>query len=106
MQQWDLALGMDCEKAVPISPNHAQFCCRVLPCCIPGHGQNPSQNSMSPHCRGWVPYSVTWPSCDEHTTMHLSGCLISMPTCWKAWDLGVPTLIFIYLCPYFRLMLL
>ena len=41
-----------------------------------------SQNKISMLQRCWVPYSVTWPSCDNHTTMCLAGHIISRPGTW------------------------
>src|SRR5882672_8069529 len=40
-------------------------------------------------CR--VLHLVTWASCDSHATTHHGGCLISHPSRWQTWALGVPT---------------
>ena len=55
----------------------------------------------------WIPPEITWPACDNHTTMRHSCHLISRPPSRRTWDLRVPTLFpFNLFLSYCMLMLL
>ena len=69
-------------KAVLTSPNCTWPCPIGVPCCIPGHCQDPHQNEIPMSHRHWAPYSVTWPSHDDHTTTCHPGHLVGGPGSW------------------------
>ena len=54
--------------AMPTSPDHAQLSSIsiVIPCHIPGHGQDPHKNEIPTSQGCWALSSVMWPSCDNH----------------------------------------
>ena len=66
-------------QAVLIGPDHTRPCPIGLPCHTPGCSQDPCHEEIPMSQRLQALYSVMWPLCDDCTTTHLAGHLVSRP---------------------------
>src|SRR5882724_5509679 len=75
---------------------------------IPSHPKSLSEPQLAqPHIpSGMQQLTIMWSSRDNHATMRHPCCLISRPTSWKSWDLGVPTLVLFNLFPSYCMLML
>src|SRR5882724_3594649 len=72
------------------------------------HGWGPEPwSEHTPMASGmWTPSEVTWPSCDNCTTMHHPSHVVSRPPSQWTWDLRVPTLFLFHLFPSYCMLIL